>query len=230
MLEAYGTCPAERDVLARLCRDARRRGWWASYADVFTGSYIAMEAEASVIRAYAQAVVPGTFQVPAYARAVITATRPWRAGTRWPAACLRGPRRGGPVARGRRVQCPPRPTGRARRGSRIAGCHRSGAAVHGGGDRRDGREVHPAGVRQRPARRLCRGPHGRHVPGNRRGGRPASVRLSRRPGRLARWRWLVLPGLRLPLRPRRRCRSGAARREGAAERPWPGGRGRGGRG
>jgi hypothetical protein len=76
MLDAYGTATAERDALARLCRDARRRGWWASYTDVFTGSYIAMEAEASVIRTYAQAVVPGIFQVPGYARAVITATRP----------------------------------------------------------------------------------------------------------------------------------------------------------
>jgi hypothetical protein len=59
-----------------LCRDARKRGWWTAYADVFTGSYISMEAEASSIELHAHVVVPGIFQVPGYARAVITATEP----------------------------------------------------------------------------------------------------------------------------------------------------------
>jgi hypothetical protein len=45
-------------------------------ADVFTGSYISMEAEASSIRIHSHVVVPGLFQVPGYAREVITATQP----------------------------------------------------------------------------------------------------------------------------------------------------------
>jgi len=76
MLDAYGVWSPQRDALIQLCRDARRRGWWTAYADVFTGSYISMEAEASSIRIHGQVLVPGIFQVPGYARAVIIATEP----------------------------------------------------------------------------------------------------------------------------------------------------------
>lgn len=76
MLDAYGTAGPERDRLLRLCRDARTRGWWTAYADVFSGSYIALEAEAAAIQTHAHIVVPGVFQTPDYAREVITATRP----------------------------------------------------------------------------------------------------------------------------------------------------------
>jgi transcriptional regulator with XRE-family HTH domain len=76
LLDVYGVCSPERDALIQLCRDARKRGWWTAYADVFTGSYISMESEASSIRMHAQVVVPGIFQVPGYAQAVITATEP----------------------------------------------------------------------------------------------------------------------------------------------------------
>jgi Domain of unknown function (DUF5753) len=63
------------EALIQLGRDARRRGWWTAYTDIFTGSYIAMEAEASTIRVNAH-VIPGLFQTPGYAHAVITGTRP----------------------------------------------------------------------------------------------------------------------------------------------------------
>jgi transcriptional regulator with XRE-family HTH domain len=76
MLDLYGVRSPERDALIQLCRDARKRGWWTAYADVFTGSYISMEAEASSIRIHSHVVVPGIFQVPAYAQAVITETEP----------------------------------------------------------------------------------------------------------------------------------------------------------
>lgn len=76
LLDAYGVDGSCRDGLLRLCREARRKGWWTAYSDVFTGSYIAMEAEASVIRVHSHIVVPGLFQTPGYARAVIAATRP----------------------------------------------------------------------------------------------------------------------------------------------------------
>lgn len=75
MLDAYGVMSPDRDSLLQLCRDARKRGWWTAYADVFTGSYMSMEAEASVIRVNAN-IVPGVLQTTHYARAVITATRP----------------------------------------------------------------------------------------------------------------------------------------------------------
>lgn len=76
MLDAYGASVSRRESLTQLCRDARRMGWWTAYADVFTGSYIAMEAEASLIRVHAHVVVPGLFQTPGYAHEIITATRP----------------------------------------------------------------------------------------------------------------------------------------------------------
>jgi transcriptional regulator with XRE-family HTH domain len=75
MLDLYGVRSPRREALVQLGRDARRRGWWTAYTDIFTGSYIAMEAEASSIRVNAH-VIPGLFQTPGYAYAVITGTRP----------------------------------------------------------------------------------------------------------------------------------------------------------
>ena len=75
MLDLYGVRSPRREALVQLGRDARRRGWWTAYTDIFTGSYIAMEAEASSIRVNAH-VIPGLFQTPGYAHAVITGTRP----------------------------------------------------------------------------------------------------------------------------------------------------------
>ena len=75
MLDLYGVRSPRREALIQLGRDARRRGWWTAYTDIFTGSYIAMEAEASSVRINAH-VIPGLFQTPAYAHAVITGTRP----------------------------------------------------------------------------------------------------------------------------------------------------------
>lgn len=75
MLDLYAIVPPERDSLLHLCRDARKRGWWTAYADIFTGSYMSMETEASAIAVNAN-LIPGLFQTPAYAHAVITATRP----------------------------------------------------------------------------------------------------------------------------------------------------------
>jgi len=75
MLDLYGVRSPRREALIRLGRDARRRGWWTAYSDIFTGSYIAMEAEASSIRVNAH-VIPGLFQTPAYAAEVIKRTRP----------------------------------------------------------------------------------------------------------------------------------------------------------
>ena len=38
MLDLYGVRSPQREALIQLGRDARRRGWWTAYSDVFTGS------------------------------------------------------------------------------------------------------------------------------------------------------------------------------------------------
>ena len=75
MLDLYGVRSLQREALIQLGRDARRRGWWTAYSDVFTGSYIAMEAEAASIRINAH-LMPGIFQTPGYAHEIIRQTRP----------------------------------------------------------------------------------------------------------------------------------------------------------
>src|SRR5580693_7803304 len=52
MLDLYDVRSPERDALVMLGRDSRRRGWWTTYKDVFTGSYVGPE--------YARAVIAGT--------------------------------------------------------------------------------------------------------------------------------------------------------------------------
>ena len=75
MLDLYGVRSPQREALVQLGRDARRRGWWTAYTDIYTGSFISMEAEASSLRINAH-VVPGILQTPAYAHEVIRRTRP----------------------------------------------------------------------------------------------------------------------------------------------------------
>lgn len=75
MLDLYDVRSPDRDALVVLGRDSRRRGWWTTYKDVFTGSYVGLEYEAARIQV-ASHIVPGLFQTPEYARAVIAETRP----------------------------------------------------------------------------------------------------------------------------------------------------------
>ena len=75
MLDLYDVRSPERDALVALGRDSRRRGWWTTYRDVFTGSYVGLESEAAQIQMHSQ-IVPGLFQTADYARTVIAATRP----------------------------------------------------------------------------------------------------------------------------------------------------------
>jgi transcriptional regulator with XRE-family HTH domain len=76
MLDLYSAGCPQREALIQLCRDARRRGWWTAYSDAFSGSYIGLESEASLIKVNAH-LVPGFLQTPDYARAMIGATGPW---------------------------------------------------------------------------------------------------------------------------------------------------------
>jgi transcriptional regulator with XRE-family HTH domain len=75
MLDLYDVRSPQREALIQLGRDARRRGWWTKYSDVFTGSYVGLESEAAKIRVNAH-LVPGFLQTEDYARSIITSTRP----------------------------------------------------------------------------------------------------------------------------------------------------------
>jgi transcriptional regulator with XRE-family HTH domain len=75
MLDLYAVRSPQREALVQIGRDARKRGWWTAYSDVFNGSYVGLESEAARIQVNAH-IVPGFLQTEDYARAVITATRP----------------------------------------------------------------------------------------------------------------------------------------------------------
>ncbi|HWG14535.1 MAG TPA: helix-turn-helix transcriptional regulator [Streptosporangiaceae bacterium] len=76
LMDMYGVRSPHREALIQLARDARMMGWWTPYRDVFTGSYVALENEASAMWLYCPELVPGLLQTEAYARAVIRAVRP----------------------------------------------------------------------------------------------------------------------------------------------------------
>ncbi|GII88774.1 transcriptional regulator [Sphaerisporangium siamense] len=74
LCEIYGvTSRSLIDALVELAREAKKRGWWAAYSDVLTGSYVGLEAEASSIRNFELALIPGLLQTPEYAAEIIRA-------------------------------------------------------------------------------------------------------------------------------------------------------------
>jgi transcriptional regulator with XRE-family HTH domain len=74
--DLFGADSYTKGGLIQLARDANRRGWWTAYSDVFTGGYVALEAEATAILTWETAVIPGLLQSDAYAREVIRARHP----------------------------------------------------------------------------------------------------------------------------------------------------------
>ncbi|WP_424185684.1 helix-turn-helix domain-containing protein [Actinokineospora sp. G85] len=76
MLELYGIEEDRREALVQLAREARQRGWWHAYNEVFTGSFVGLEAEAASLHTHQALLVPGLLQTEDYARAVIRASRP----------------------------------------------------------------------------------------------------------------------------------------------------------
>jgi transcriptional regulator with XRE-family HTH domain len=76
MMEVFGITDREQvQALVKLARDARQRGWWYSYRDVLLNRYdffIGLESEASSIRNFELAMVPGLLQTEDYARALIS--------------------------------------------------------------------------------------------------------------------------------------------------------------
>ncbi len=75
MLDLYGD-GGNREALLKLAKNARRRGWWTDYSDVFRGSYVALEDDAARIDEWSPQVIPGLLQTEEYAREVFRAGRP----------------------------------------------------------------------------------------------------------------------------------------------------------
>ncbi|GAA5115778.1 helix-turn-helix transcriptional regulator [Haloechinothrix salitolerans] len=76
ILELYGVSGDDREALVQLSREARTRGWWHAYSEVFTGAFVGLEADASSLLAFQALLVPGLLQTERYAHAVIRAMRP----------------------------------------------------------------------------------------------------------------------------------------------------------
>lgn len=66
LCELYGVGPSDTDALIKLTREARQRGWWRKYSDVFRDDYVGLEAGASEIYTFETTLVPGLLQTPGY--------------------------------------------------------------------------------------------------------------------------------------------------------------------
>jgi transcriptional regulator with XRE-family HTH domain len=84
LLDVFGVHGDEAEPLVQLAREARKRGWWTAYNDVFTGTHVGLEAEASAMRTYEPQIIPGLLETvrdskePAGPPLVVSA-RAWRA-------------------------------------------------------------------------------------------------------------------------------------------------------
>lgn len=68
--------PDQREVMQALARDARQRGWWSKYKEVFTDKSLPdFEAEASLIQTYQSPMIPGLLQTPEYSAALLKGGR-----------------------------------------------------------------------------------------------------------------------------------------------------------
>lgn len=80
MLDLYGVDdPEQRRLFMDSAREGQRKGWWAGSDELLlagTGTYLGLEAEARAMRVFQAHVVPELVQTPAYAHAVVTASRP----------------------------------------------------------------------------------------------------------------------------------------------------------
>lgn len=76
LLDLYGAPETYRTALLQLVRDARKRGWWTSYADVLPASYAELEDDAIEIRSWQVQVIPGLLQIDDYALALIRLSNP----------------------------------------------------------------------------------------------------------------------------------------------------------
>ena len=77
LMNMYGISdPEKRESLQALAKDARVRGWWSKYKDVFKNESLPdFETEASGLRAYDGQVIPGLLQTPDYTKALFEGGR-----------------------------------------------------------------------------------------------------------------------------------------------------------
>jgi transcriptional regulator with XRE-family HTH domain len=76
LLNLYAVEPDRLEALVHLAKEARKKGWWHTYNEVFTGAFVGLEAETSSLRTYQALLVPGLLQTEDYMRAVIRAALP----------------------------------------------------------------------------------------------------------------------------------------------------------
>nr|WP_042185969.1 helix-turn-helix transcriptional regulator [Kibdelosporangium sp. MJ126-NF4]CEL17004.1 Putative DNA-binding protein in cluster with Type I restriction-modification system [Kibdelosporangium sp. MJ126-NF4]CTQ91766.1 Putative DNA-binding protein in cluster with Type I restriction-modification system [Kibdelosporangium sp. MJ126-NF4] len=76
LLELYEVSPDQLEALVQLSREARKKGWWHAYNEVFTGAFVGLESDASSLRAFQALLVPGLLQTEDYTRAVMRSIRP----------------------------------------------------------------------------------------------------------------------------------------------------------
>lgn len=74
LVELYKVPHEEAEALRQLARDAGDKGWWWRYRDVFGhGALPDFETEASLIKTYEVATIPGLLQTPEYAAGIFQA-------------------------------------------------------------------------------------------------------------------------------------------------------------
>jgi len=79
LCQTYGLSVQMTEALVAVARETTSRGWWAPHRDVIPewfNLYLGMEQSASEFRWYEAEVVPGTFQVEDYTRAIIADSYP----------------------------------------------------------------------------------------------------------------------------------------------------------
>ncbi|WP_262700829.1 MULTISPECIES: helix-turn-helix domain-containing protein [Streptomyces] len=80
LLRTYGvTDPEEVEGFLSLAREANKAGWWHRFRDVLPewfNTFVSLEVEANLIRAYEPHYIPGLLQTEGYARAVLRAGMP----------------------------------------------------------------------------------------------------------------------------------------------------------
>lgn len=68
--------PGMREALQALAKDAKLKGWWSKYRDIFGDQALPdFEAEATVIRSFEALSIPGLLQIPSYAEAIFQGGR-----------------------------------------------------------------------------------------------------------------------------------------------------------
>jgi len=82
LISYYEVDAPTADRLRKWMSTGRRQAWWKEYSEVISqpfDAYLDFESGASVIRAYAQSVIPGLLQTPEYAAHILRAIPPKKA-------------------------------------------------------------------------------------------------------------------------------------------------------